>query len=214
MFKQSNRLFNGIAIAFDRGMTFFSSRLAFTIATCCALASPALAESDVTPEVVNRTDSDRFSTQHPWSVSLHTGVATPYGELGLEVEHTISPLFAIAIGGGQGLYDQQFAASLRLRKVYNNSAVGLSVGPGFGDSENLSLSGEQVRSYEHVLWLNGEVYVEYRTSSRLLFRIYGGATTTLLSDCDDRRAQSDLSSCTAEPTLSHPVLGLAVGYAF
>lgn len=187
--------------------------LALATATCCALVSPAAAESNPSSEILERRTSTGWSKRHPWSVSLHTGVATPYGALGLELERTISPSFAIAIGGGQGPYDQQIATSLRLRTIRRGVALGLSIGPGFGDSENFTIASDQTLRHDNALWLNGEVYAEYRTSSRLLFRLYGGGTTTILSDCDDSSSQGGHPSCASDSNLSHPVIGFAFGYA-
>ncbi len=157
---------------------------------------------------------EHWSEDHPWRISVHAGMATPYGVVGAELERNINHLLSLAVGAGQGAYDQQLAAALRVRWDLGRVALGVSLGPGFGDSESFSTSGEKSRHYGDAIWLNAELYAEFRTQSGVFLRSFAGVARTLSSTCTQSDAGADTPNCQTDPNLILPVLGLAIGYGF
>jgi len=202
----SRNRFTGIS----KGFTGMVALLAVGLA-----ATPALADDGATAA----TTRDRWDASSV-SITAHLGFATPYGHFGGEVERSLAPWAAVAVGlGGAGAHAEKLmvAGAGRVRIVRGGHAVGLSLGLGYGDSADWKgpdvEHGSEFTSILNAVWLNGEAYYEYRFASHLMLRAYAGATKALRYDtCTSTDPDSECGPLFN--AVAYPVAGLAVGGFF
>ncbi len=175
-------------------------------------ATPAVADGKAGEPEVERWDASSLS------VSAHLGLGTPYGAYGAEVERSLAPWAAVAVGVGRsGAHAEELmvAGAGRVRDVHGGHALGLSLGFGYGDSAEWlgpDPSGPAYHSIQNAVWLNGEAYYEYRFASQLMTRVYAGASTALRYDTctsTDRHVE-----CRPVDSAEFPALGVALGGYF
>lgn len=186
-----------------------------TLATLAAAGGTARADDAA---AVTRS-ADRW-TPSSVSVTAHLGLATPYGHFGGEVERSLAPWAAVAVGvGGAGAHAEKVmvAGAGRVRFVRGGHALGLSLGVGYGDSAEWKgpdvEHGSAFTSILNAVWLNGEAYYEYRFASHMMVRAYAGATRALRFDtCTSTDPDSECGPIF--DGVAFPVAGLAVGGYF
>ncbi len=163
--------------------------------------------------------ADAAKTESVWdthsSVALQLGFGTSYGFAGVEYEYSPVPWLAFAAGVGQGADDMQLAGAVRIRKIVNgNAALGISVGPGYGDSSTTSGAFLQVPhndsstiEYNNALWLNAEAYLEIRNASGFFVRGFGGYSQTISWD-------TPAGTTGGKSALIRPSFGGTIGFSF
>ncbi len=164
-------------------------------------------------------DTSADTTERVWdthsSVALQFGFGTSYGLVGVEYEFSPLHWLAFAAGGGQGANDQQLAAAVRIRKIVNgHAALGISIGPGYGDSNThtgplvaVPHNDSQTVEYNNVLWLNAEAYLEIRYQSGFFVRAFGGYSQSISWDTPD-------GTSGGKSALIRPSFGGAIGLSF
>jgi hypothetical protein len=117
-------------------------------------------------------DRGAFSLK-PTAISLFTGSAAPFGNVGVQAEHAVVPFIAIFGGVGTGTNGAQFGGGGRVQMPLINWARGYAPGIAFSLSRGRSASMFD-RDAEALprgsWWMNLEGSLERRTDSGFLLR--------------------------------------------
>jgi hypothetical protein len=151
----------------------------------------------------------------PLAIEAHLGAGSPYGMAGLALD--ISPLswLSLNIGGGAGLDGAQVAGMARFRLPLGPLAPTLSLGTSFGSFKEYGGFFETVRkSVDGAMWINGDLGLEYRWSTGVRLRAFGGmGQTTRAIDCRVEDGGYASSQCDGRG-IEKVYGGMAFAYAF
>jgi hypothetical protein len=150
--------------------------------------------------------------QRPLSLTLHMGVGTPLGGLGVEVEHSVTRNLALHGGVGMGRGGAQVAAGARFRHNASRTlSMGFGVGVSGGDYHELSFHAPGYE-WKDTIWINAEVFVEKRVGPLALRAYAGWSNAVSHGECVDTEDGGPCSSTYEIP--NYPHVGVAIGWSW